>query len=121
MAADPEVMGSSPGSGSRSSLEMIFYVKIFSVVARSREVDGVTPLCLGDHVKLSVLRLNSHRSCRRGTGYCRYVDESLTNESSSEFGQRRVQHGSASLLHKCGAWLRHVRLFGAFMGVVSGF
>ncbi|CAH0723853.1 unnamed protein product, partial [Brenthis ino] len=37
---------------------------LVSVTARSWEVGGVSPPCLGEHVKLSVLRLNSHWSCR---------------------------------------------------------
>ncbi|CAH0725011.1 unnamed protein product, partial [Brenthis ino] len=37
---------------------------VMRVGARSWEVDGATPPCLGEHVKPLVLRLNSHWSCR---------------------------------------------------------
>ncbi|CAH0722423.1 unnamed protein product, partial [Brenthis ino] len=35
-----------------------------SVTARSWEVGGILLPCLGEYVKASVLRLNSHQSCR---------------------------------------------------------
>ncbi|CAH0723476.1 unnamed protein product, partial [Brenthis ino] len=38
--------------------------KVASVIVRSWEVSGVSPPCLGEHVKPSVLRLNSHCSSR---------------------------------------------------------
>ncbi|CAH0715577.1 unnamed protein product, partial [Brenthis ino] len=43
----------------RVTVLLRFSVKIFSVVARSWEVGGVDPPCLGEHVKPSILRLNA--------------------------------------------------------------
>ncbi|CAH0722880.1 unnamed protein product, partial [Brenthis ino] len=55
-----------PGFESRvgPSLVIESFCIVASVTARSWEVGGVSPPCLGEHVKPSVLRLISHRSCR---------------------------------------------------------
>ncbi|CAH0727197.1 unnamed protein product, partial [Brenthis ino] len=61
-AADPEVLGSYPGSSQVQLLNIS--TKKLSVTARGWEVFGVTPPYLKEHVKPSDLRFNSHRSCR---------------------------------------------------------
>ncbi|CAH0719721.1 unnamed protein product, partial [Brenthis ino] len=56
-----------PGFESRVGPSLViesFCISKASVTARSWEVGGVSPPCLGEHVKPSVLRLNSHWSCR---------------------------------------------------------
>ncbi|CAH0729467.1 unnamed protein product, partial [Brenthis ino] len=57
-----------PGLKSRirpvSIIDIDFSVKIFSVVAWSWKVGGIAPPFLGEYVKQSALRINSHRSCR---------------------------------------------------------
>ncbi|CAH0727201.1 unnamed protein product, partial [Brenthis ino] len=53
-----------PGFESRVGPSLVIESFCIEVIARSLEVGGVSPPCLGEHVKLSVLRLISHRSCR---------------------------------------------------------
>ncbi|CAH0719920.1 unnamed protein product, partial [Brenthis ino] len=51
----------------------------FSVTAQIWQVGSVSPPCLGEHVKPSVPRLNSHRSCRS------IVQSDFESKSNREF------------------------------------
>ncbi|CAH0727746.1 unnamed protein product, partial [Brenthis ino] len=55
-----------PGFESGGRAKFCYGVFLYSKLSNSRswEVDGVSLPCLGEHVKPSVLRLNSHWSCR---------------------------------------------------------
>ncbi|CAH0723367.1 unnamed protein product, partial [Brenthis ino] len=56
------------GPGFESRVGPSLVIESFCIVGLSNspelEVGGVSPPCLGEHVKPSVLRLNSHWSCR---------------------------------------------------------